>query len=76
VPAEALMGTAMETAQKIAAGPLNAYAMSKALFNQYAAVDLAQMLNYEARDQAKARMHPNGGEGLNAFLEKRPAKFT
>jgi len=76
VPAEQLMETAMALAAKIAAGPLNAYALSKSLFNQYADTDLAQMLDWEARDQALARVHPNGTEGLNAFLEKRSAKFT
>lgn len=75
VPAEELMDTAMKMAKKIAKGPLNAYAMSKALFNRYAEVDLAQMLVEETRDQASARMSENGDEGLGAFLEKRPANF-
>lgn len=75
VPADELMDTAMKMAKKIAKGPLNAYAMSKALFNQYAQVDLAQMLADETRDQAAARMSENGDEGLTAFLEKRPAQF-
>jgi 2-(1,2-epoxy-1,2-dihydrophenyl)acetyl-CoA isomerase len=75
VPAEELMDAAMKMAKRIANGPLNAYAMSKALFNKYAEIDLAQMLVEEARDQASARTHANGEEGLGAFLEKRPAQF-
>jgi len=75
VPAEELMETAMKMAKRIAKGPLNAYAMSKALFNRYAEVDLPQMLVEETRDQAAARMSENGNEGLGAFLEKRPVNF-
>lgn len=71
VPADQMMETAMKMAKKMAKGPTNAYAMSKALFNKYAEVDLAQMLADEAVDQAKARMGANGEEGLTAFLEKR-----
>lgn len=75
VPAEELMAAALKMAKKFARGPLNAYAMSKALFNTYAQVDLATMLANEARDQASARTNVNGEEGLGAFLEKRPANF-
>ena len=75
VPAEEMMEVAMKMAKKIARGPLNAYAMSKALFNKYAEVDLAKMLADEALDQASARTNVNGEEGLGAFLEKRPANF-
>lgn len=75
VPADEMMEAAMKMANRIAKGPLNAYGMSKALFNQYAQVDLAQMLKDEARDQASARTNVNGEEGLSAFLEKRPAEF-
>jgi 2-(1,2-epoxy-1,2-dihydrophenyl)acetyl-CoA isomerase len=70
-----LMATAMTLAAKIAAGPVNAYALSKELFNKYAEVDFVQMLKEEANAQKLAISHHNGKEGLKAFLEKRPAKF-
>ncbi len=75
VTEEEMMPTAMKMASRIAKGPSNAYSMSKALFNQYAEVSLAEMLDFETRDQAAARMSENGNEGLSAFLEKRRANF-
>ena len=75
VPEAEMMEVAMKMATKIARGPLNAYSMSKALFNQYAEVSLATMLDNETRDQAAARMSDNGNEGLGAFLEKRKPAF-
>lgn len=75
VPTEELMNEAMAMAKKIARGPLNAYSMSKGLFNQYAEVSLEKMLEDETKCQADARMSKNGEEGLSAFLEKRKPAF-
>lgn len=74
-PEDELMTTATALATKIANGPLNAYALSKSLFNKYAEVDFEQMLHEELSAQMLARLHDNGTEGLTAFIEKRPAKF-
>jgi len=75
VSVDELMPTAMALATKIASGPLNAYALSKALFNKYTETDLAQVLKEETRDQVVTRLHDNAKEGLNAFVEKRPPQF-
>ena len=75
VPVDELMPTAMALAKKIASGPLNAYSLSKAIFNKYTELDLAQVLEQELQDQVVTRLHDNAIEGLNAFVEKRSPNF-
>ncbi|MFI3175328.1 MAG: enoyl-CoA hydratase/isomerase family protein [Bacillota bacterium] len=75
VTADELLPTAMQLAKQIAKGPVNGYALSKSLFNQYTDIDFSTMLSEEARLQAVARSDENGVEGLSAFLEKRKPNF-
>lgn len=74
-PMEQLQEEAMKLARKIAAGPLNCYAASKAMMNKSFQSDFESMLQEETATQAAVRMHPNAEEGLTAFLEKRKPQF-
>jgi 2-(1,2-epoxy-1,2-dihydrophenyl)acetyl-CoA isomerase len=75
-PAEQLQEEAMKLANKIARGPLNCYAASKAMMNKAHETTLDELLKEETAVQAAVRMHPNAEEGLGAFLEKRKAAFV
>ena len=75
VPADQLMDEAMKLANKIAKGPLNCYSSSKLILNKSFETNLEDLLKEETEAQAAARLHPNGDEGLAAFLEKRKANF-
>ena len=69
-------GTVQEDeANKIAKGPLNCYSSSKLILNKSFETNLEDLLKEETEAQAAARLHPNGDEGLAAFLEKRKANF-
>ena len=74
-PKEQLMDEAMEVGNKIAKGPLNCYSSSKLILNKSFETNLEDLLKEETEAQAAARLHPNGDEGLAAFLEKRKANF-
>ena len=74
-PKEQLMYEAMKLANKIAKGPLNCYSSSKLILNKSFETNLEDLLKEETEAQAAARLHPNGDEGLAAFLEKRKANF-
>ena len=71
-----LMEEARALARKMAAGPTKAYALTKRAL--YAAADnsFEQQLALEAELQREAGKSEDFREGVNAFLEKRPAKFT
>ena len=69
------MDEAMKLANKIAKGHLNCYSSSKLILNKSFETNLEDLLKEETEAQAAARLHPNGDEGLAAFLEKRKANF-
>ena len=71
----AMLPEAMKLANKIAKGPLNCYSSSKLILNKSFETNLEDLLKEETEAQAAARLHPNGDEGLAAFLEKRKANF-
>jgi 2-(1,2-epoxy-1,2-dihydrophenyl)acetyl-CoA isomerase len=76
VPAAELEKTARALAGRIAAGPPAALSLAKALLNRSATVDLATSLGFEAYAQAQAITTDDHVEGVRAFLEKRPPRFT
>ena len=63
-------------AEKIAAGPPAVLKMAKHMVNRAATSDLAAALDLEAFSQGIAISSEDHQEGLAAFFEKRPAKFT
>src|SRR5712692_6959983 len=76
VPAAELEATTRALAARIAAGPPGALGLAKALLNRSATVDLATSLGLEAYAQAQSITTDDHAEGVRAFLEKRPPKFT
>src|SRR5216117_1397077 len=76
VPATELMATTRALAEKIAAGPPAVLKMAKHMVNRAATSDLAAALDLEAFSQGIAISSEDHQEGLAAFFEKRPAKFT
>jgi 2-(1,2-epoxy-1,2-dihydrophenyl)acetyl-CoA isomerase len=65
-----------EMAQKLASLPPRALAAIKQTVGVAAQNSLAQQLSLEASLQAKLGRSPDYFEGVNAFLQKRPAVFT
>jgi len=76
VPDEALMGETIALAQKLAAKPPVALAKIKEAVERGLFLPLAQGLSEEARCYVEAYMAGDAGEGIRAFLEKRPARFS
>lgn len=63
-------------AAQLAAGPAVAYRAIKAALRQSFANDLASQLALEARLQGDCGKSPDFLEGVTAFLEKRPPRFS
>jgi 2-(1,2-epoxy-1,2-dihydrophenyl)acetyl-CoA isomerase len=76
VPAVELEKATRALAARIAAGPPGALGLAKALLNRSATVDLATSLGFEAYAQAQSVTTDDHAEGVRAFLEKRPPRFT
>jgi 2-(1,2-epoxy-1,2-dihydrophenyl)acetyl-CoA isomerase len=77
VPCAELQTATRTLAEKIAAGPPLALRMAKDLVNRAAASsDLETALNLEALSQGVAITSDDHREGVAAFFEKRPPRFT
>jgi 2-(1,2-epoxy-1,2-dihydrophenyl)acetyl-CoA isomerase len=76
VPAAELEKTTRALAARIAAGPPGALGLAKVLLNRSATADLATSLGFEAYAQAQSVTTDDHAEGVRAFLEKRPPRFT
>lgn len=66
---------AMSIADRLAALAPNAVASAKELVNAWPMADLTQQLDAERAHFLDNLSHPNGGEGLQSFLEKRSPRF-
>jgi 2-(1,2-epoxy-1,2-dihydrophenyl)acetyl-CoA isomerase len=75
VPAERLDHEAFLLASQLAGGPIGAMGLAKRAFNKAILSDLERVLDYESHLQEIARRSIEHKEGLDAFLEKRSAKF-
>ena len=66
----------MTIAQKLAAGPTRALALTRR--SAWAAADagFTETLQLERDLQRQAGLHPDFAEGVAAFREKRPARFA
>ena len=73
---EQLMDTTMELARKLASMPTKAIGLTKRLINQSYGNDLTTQLEAEAFAQTTAARTDDHFEGVRAFSEKRPPKFT
>ncbi|HET6848246.1 MAG TPA: enoyl-CoA hydratase-related protein [Gaiellales bacterium] len=73
---EQLAHEAAAHAASLAQGPTAAIAMTKALIDGASTRSFADQLEQEAALQVKAAAGSDFAEGVAAFLEKRPARFT
>jgi 2-(1,2-epoxy-1,2-dihydrophenyl)acetyl-CoA isomerase len=71
-----LESTVDELAAKLAAGPTRAYAGIKRQFNAWLFTRMAEQLDLEASIQQQSAASGDFLEGVQAFLEKRPAAFS
>jgi 2-(1,2-epoxy-1,2-dihydrophenyl)acetyl-CoA isomerase len=76
VPDETLEAEAGDLLKKLANGPTRSYAGAKRLLNRRMYADLAGQLEAEADAQREQGRSQDFVEGVKAFVEKRPAKFT
>jgi 2-(1,2-epoxy-1,2-dihydrophenyl)acetyl-CoA isomerase len=76
VEADALPARAAELAELYAAQPTRGVGMTKRLFDHADTATLDEQLDMEAQLQAVAAQTDDFREGVTAFLEKRPAKFS
>ena len=76
VPADQLENETLKLAERLADGPTVAYGLAKTGLYQGLRMSLEDVLNMEARNQAIAARTPDRTEGVAAFREKRPPRFT
>jgi 2-(1,2-epoxy-1,2-dihydrophenyl)acetyl-CoA isomerase len=76
VPGGELAAAAEEVAARLAAGPTQAYATAKRAIRQAWAASWPDVLAAEARDQAALGATADHRGSVDAFLAKRPPKFT
>lgn len=76
VPVADLGRVTRELAERIAAGPPAVQRLAKHMVNRAATSDLAAALDLEAYSQGLAIASDDHQEGLAAFFDKRPPKFT
>jgi 2-(1,2-epoxy-1,2-dihydrophenyl)acetyl-CoA isomerase len=76
VPAADLIQQATEAAERLAALPARAFAMTKEAFNAASIPHLRDQLQREVGWQIEAAISPDHAEGLRSFKERRPPRFN
>ncbi|HYB04205.1 MAG TPA: enoyl-CoA hydratase-related protein [Nitrososphaerales archaeon] len=75
VPAQSLESETRTIAEKLAHGPMG-QGLAKRAIHRALTLNFDQALEYEAQVQAVAGDSADHEEGIRAFLEKRPTRFT
>ena len=70
------MTEASKLAMSLAAGPTAVYGRIKRMLNATFSNDLTAQLKLEADCQVESGRSPDFQEGVTAFFEKRPPRFT
>jgi enoyl-CoA hydratase/carnithine racemase len=76
VEPEKLEAATRDLAERLRDGPAISLAAAKQAVYMGQAGDLEEMLRYETEAQMRCFASQDGAEGVRAFLEKRPPKFT
>ncbi len=76
LPDEELADHVAALAARLAQGPTRAYRWIKASLHHAAGSDLASTLAFEDRAQTDCFASPDHREAIQAFVDKRPARFT
>ena len=76
VPAGELMDEANTLASNLAVGPTASFGRIKRMLNATFSNDLASQLRLEADCQVESGRSPDFKEGVTAFFEKRPPRFS
>jgi len=76
VPPARLAEETMSLATSLAAAPTRAIGYIKRILNRSASATLDDILDYEAVMQQSASETSDHSEGVKAFIEKRPPRFT
>lgn len=76
VPADELKAAVRDLVDKLLAAPPRAVALTKRALNRALGAEFEATLEYEAHLQEILGRSKDHIEGMNAFLEKRPPKFT
>lgn len=76
VPPDQLEISTSELARSLASAPTRSVGLIKRTLNKAMTLDLDALLDYEASIQQIASETADHREGLTAFLEKRPPRFT
>lgn len=75
MPAAGLEKATTELAGKLAGAPSKTIGLIKRTLNKALSSDLDSLLDYEAYIQEIASLTEDHDEGVQAFLQKRPARF-
>jgi 2-(1,2-epoxy-1,2-dihydrophenyl)acetyl-CoA isomerase len=75
VPGDSLMEVALAWANRLASGPTLALGLTKRAMRRGLNTSLDEALDYEASLQEVAARSHDFGEGVRAFLEKRPPEY-
>jgi 2-(1,2-epoxy-1,2-dihydrophenyl)acetyl-CoA isomerase len=76
VPADDVMSTAMELAERLAAGPTRTLGLTKRLYRRSLSSDMATSFEDERNATALISTTADRYEGVASFVERRPANFT
>jgi 2-(1,2-epoxy-1,2-dihydrophenyl)acetyl-CoA isomerase len=76
VPGTVLAGTSFEIAKRLAGLPTRGFGLTKRGFNAALGNDLDSQLALEEELQGEAGRTADYAEGVRAFMEKRPPRFT